>query len=505
MIIDKFNIGGLLKGSKFPAKFTNLSALEQLVEYMLSIGADVIMPPTPVYKNEQVMWQDVARTIPVTSVWQPVGSVKNLGSLGGYFEQSTDNNFRPTLTVLGLSSDGVNDRLRLTLPTLAQPFTMLTYINTLQNQTGYLYDSRGTGGSTNNALIRQSATMGIRNGGNSPQLDVSVSSSAGQRLRFLNEYNQPNNTIAMAGDVTGTNTGALDSNVGMTDGVTVFSNRNVTSFCSYTNKIFARFPKILSTGEKAGLLTQLDVANPDNIVDDYVGDIINAGADVVTSKYPTYRGEQVMWQDTARQIPVVAFGQPVGSVKNLGSAGGYFEASGSVRPLMTINGLSFDGVDDRMVLSLANLVSPYSNILWSSFSALAAPATVIPVDQATAGADLRSTMERTRTATPESFLRIRSGATTPELETDIVTTAAIKVRWAGVWNGLDSIQKVDGDVTVNQTGTLTARDMQGGVVLGSDRGSASFTQMSLGIYARFPSALTTGQIDSLPTINQVIP
>lgn len=78
----------------------------------------------------------------------------------------------------------------------------------------------------------------------------------------------------------------------------------------------------------------------------------------------TWEGEQVLYQNSARTTEVTSTGQTIGAAKNLGTEGGWFESTGTERPVYSGPlGARFDGIDDIMSLSLV-LPQPFTAVVW---------------------------------------------------------------------------------------------------------------------------------------------
>lgn len=346
MILDKFGNGGFVKGGKFPSKFNGVTSF---VEQLLELGADILIYNYPTYKGEQIMWQDSDRTTPVTLLNQRVGSVKNLGSLGDYLTSSGTS--RPFTDAPGLRYDGINDFINNSdFPELDQPMTHLMYFEEFADAPGNDYPVDSRSGST----LRHQPFGRLADAPAGRLISAAPSATTGQVIatttdtfsgRWVSIMDGNNSQGHITGDINASRTDMEPGTNGM-QGVIIGSNRNLNP-SKLVVGIYARFPRVLTQDE----IDSLPLVTPKPFqrqFEKFIDDRVAEGAVVVTSPLMTYKGQPTMWQDEARTTPVTEIGQPVGSIKNFGTLGGYLTASGSQRPVKLIDGVRLDGTDDTL-------------------------------------------------------------------------------------------------------------------------------------------------------------
>jgi hypothetical protein len=227
---------------------------------ILALGPDVYFDFTaPLVENTYTMYQPNGE--PVTELDQRIGSVRNLGSRKGFALAPSETASPLYKLADGARFDGSNDEMNYTSTLLAQPITHVLYLQAFQwtSGTAYYLDSQADSTQRHQAFGQGASFSTFSNG------HLISAASTVNRFEWLAGNTERNNNRAviianeasssftMTGDFpfsTGTyNIGS----VGM-EGVLLGRGRVAGSTHIRMNlQAYARFPKVLSSGEIASL------------------------------------------------------------------------------------------------------------------------------------------------------------------------------------------------------------------------------------------------------------
>jgi hypothetical protein len=452
------------------------------------------------WKGQQVLFQDIAATVPVTAPSQPVGAVRNLGSAGGFFTAVADDNTRPIWNGTELVFDGSNDTLKIPDNTHTGDFTVSIWHSMANTFGSNEYFLGAKVGATSNAPhLRTQAVSAfglISNFG---------SNFTAQNIRAnRNPYGQARLTLMREGSGAGSakldfriadsadyfDTGNTGTTTNLQDLGTICSNRAGGEYLKTKISCVAGFPKALSSTE----LDKLPLINLVNPFGSYEK-VLALNPDVfVALKLPKWRDVQVLFQDTAGTTPVTATSQNIGLVKNLGSAGGNMIADDDAsRPVW--DGVGGDSTGDAaMSLDIASQSQPMTHVLWiDNFDKLTTE-NRYPVDS-----------KNGSTVRHQPFGRIGTGgadgnivAATPDPSASVVNSSAtFDGRMVLVANGSSSSLQLDGTIDVASTTINPGTGAMDGVSLFSNRGRTQKVPGRIVGYARFPRILSQTEVDSL--------
>jgi hypothetical protein len=230
-------------------------ALPPDIAAILALEPDVLLPLqyATLPGIGQVLWQDAARTEPVTAPGQAVGSALNIGSLGGYAEASgADRGLWQGVD--GWQGDGISNFLALSLSTITAPFTHVVCIDD-DGSTGIPLDNNGSSASSNAAFIQRQSSA-IRGWHNSDAVTVAAPTAVGVAV-CVAVFDVDRLTLSVQSDIYSESaTQAFTWSPSRNSGIRVGSRRAGTNEYPRPIRWAASFPRALTPEETAVLLSQ---------------------------------------------------------------------------------------------------------------------------------------------------------------------------------------------------------------------------------------------------------
>lgn len=200
-----------------------------------------------------------------------------------------------------------------------------------------------------------------------------------------------------------------------------------------------------------------------------------------------------MFQDTAGTVPVAADGDPVGRINDKSGNGKHLlQATAGARPLYkTLGGLSwlfFDGIDDRLVVTMGAMPQP--STMFAAYR----------INTTGTGGDIMDAADAVPTASHRNMLGIRSGqvvgyaGTVVNIGAENTSDHVARVQFGAT----DALQLDNGAVVTTDTGVGAplATDL---FVVGSSTVTTEFAPVRVYGAVYINRALTAGETNSLRT------
>jgi hypothetical protein len=239
--------------------------LTQDIENLRALGPDVLVQMVkPVYKGIDCLHRESTRDNLVSATGQTIGSVLNLGTIGGYLTSTGTQ--RPLYRgPNGARFDGVDDTLFSSWSeTTPQPITHVMYFRRLLWTSG----NRRMFGNLSDADLRHDIGLGssfgafsnghlLNNAGTSVRSEWGLGTADARSSRVVCVYNGATSEVTWTGDFP-YSTGTINVGTNGMEGLVLGSLRgSANTFVDMTCAAYVRFPKVLTSSEIAKL--------PDNI------------------------------------------------------------------------------------------------------------------------------------------------------------------------------------------------------------------------------------------------
>jgi hypothetical protein len=447
---------------------------------------------TQKFRGQNSIFTDDAGTTPA-NLNDEIGALRNFGSNGGLLAQSNSSR-RPIWNGIGVIFDGIDDLMTRSVdPTISPPYTVVIWAtpNSPANSGRLIANEQDLNG----IWVRETAGDAIRfNFGTQQDLEDLGTGIYQKQVRvILRNVNSSSSyfDVREAGVLLKSDTGGVGSSGFST--INIGNRTNLARALDGGIQGVAIYDRALTDEELASLPERLVL--PTNEVEQVL--LMNPDT-FVQMKYVQWRGEQILFQDTAGTTPVTTTSQSIGLVKNLGTLGGDMIADNDAsRPVWDGIGGNSTG-NAAMDLNVPSLSQPMTHVLWiDNFDKLTGE-NRYPVDSKNGSTVRHQPFGRvgiTGSGTSDGDII----AATPDPAVAVNNSNSFSGRMLLVSNGSSSSLQLNGTINLAPTTLNPGTDAQDGVTLFSNRGRTQKVPGRIIGYARFPRVLTAEEIALLPT------